>query len=380
MKQILLAGLTLAIAISCADEADFRITGTTPDIDNDTKVYLQKIDENNRLVGVDTTIIKEGEFNFDPTEVKNPEMMVLSFEAAQGTVILIAENQNISVRAYKDSLYTSKVNGGKENDFFKLYYNDVVESNKKKNKLQEQAMNLQRNGDTAGITSLRAEFERINVDDTERRIELIEENTDKYVSIIVLSDLVGTQAIDATRAEALFDKLDQSLQEMEKGNRLKEMIAQAKEREAAASLAEVGNKAPEFTAPTPTGEQLSLRAAMGSKYTIIDFWASWCKPCREENPNVVNVYNQYHEKGLNIISVSLDRESARDKWLAAIENDKMTWHHVSNLMEWQDPIARKYGITAIPATYLLDSEGVIIEKNLRGEALVSKMQELLGEG
>ena len=380
MKQILLAGLTLAIAISCADEADFRISGTTPDIDNDTKVYLQKIDENNRLVGVDTTVIKEGEFNFDPTEVKNPEMMVLSFEAAQGTVILIAENQNISVRAYKDSLYTSKVNGGKENDFFKLYYNDVVESNKKKNKLQEQAMNLQRNGDTAGITSLRAEFERINVDDTERRIELIEENTDKYVSIIVLSDLVGTQAIDATRAEALFDKLDQSLQEMEKGNRLKEMIAQAKEREAAASLAEVGNKAPEFTAPTPTGEQLSLRAAMGSKYTIIDFWASWCKPCREENPNVVNVYNQYHEKGLNIISVSLDRESARDKWLAAIENDKMTWYHVSNLMEWQDPIARKYGITAIPATYLLDSEGVIIEKNLRGEALVSKMQELLGEG
>ncbi|MCC4211184.1 redoxin domain-containing protein [Leeuwenhoekiella parthenopeia] len=380
MKRILLAGLTLALAISCAEEADFRISGTTPDIDNDTKVYLQKIDENNRLVGVDTTVIKEGEFSFDPTEVKNPEMMVLGFEAAQGTVILIAENQNISVRAYKDSLYTSKVNGGKENDFFKLYYNDVVESNKKKNKLQEQAMNFQRNGDTAGITALRAEFEQINTDDTERRIELIEENTDKYVSIIVLSDLVGTRAIDANRAEALFDKLDQNLQEMEKGVKLKEMIAQAKEREAAASLAEVGNKAPEFTAPTPNGEQLSLQEAMGSKYTIIDFWASWCKPCREENPNVVNVYNQYHDKGLNIISVSLDRESARDKWLAAIENDKMTWYHVSNLMEWQDPIARKYGITAIPATYLLDSEGVIIEKNLRGEALVSKMQELLGEG
>ncbi len=380
MKRIFIAGMASVLALSCAEETDFRITGTTPDIDNNTKVYLQKIDENNRLVGIDTAVINEGEFSFDPAEVKDPEMMVLGFEAAQGTVILIAENENISVRAYKDSLYTSKVNGGDENDFFKLYYNDVVASNKKKNKLQEQAMTLQRSGDTAGMTALRAEFEQINADDTQRRIELVEENTDKFVSIIVLSDLVGTQAIDATEAEALFDKLDKNLQEMQKGIKLKEMIAQAKEREAAASLAEIGNKAPQFTAPTPDGDELSLQDAMGSKYTIIDFWASWCKPCRAENPNVVNVYNQYHEKGLNIISVSLDRASARDKWLAAIENDNMTWYHVSNLMEWQDPIARKYGITAIPATYLLDSEGTIIDKNLRGEELVKKMQELLGEG
>mgnify|MGYP002832819958 CR=1 FL=1 len=164
--------------------------------------------------------------------------------------------------------------------------------------LQEQAMNLQRTGDTAGITALRAEFEQINTEDTERRVELIEDNTDKFVSIIVLSDLVGTQAIDANQAEALFDKLDKSLQEMQKGVKLKEMIAQAKEREAAASLAEVGNKAPQFTAPTPDGDELSLQEAMGSKYTIIDFWASWCKPCRAENPNVVNVYNQYHDKGV----------------------------------------------------------------------------------
>ena len=99
-----------------------------------------------------------------------------------------------------------------------------------------------------------------------------------------------------------------------------------------------------------------------------------------DNPNVVSVYNTYHDKGLNIISVSLDRAAAKDKWLAAIENDKMDWFHVSNLMEWQDPVARKYGVTAIPATYLIDAEGVIIDKNLRGEALVAKMQELLGEG
>ena len=158
------------------------------------------------------------------------------------------------------------------------------------------------------------------------------------------------------------------------------MIAKLKSQEAAAAQAEVGNKAPAFTAPTPDGSELALADAMGSKYTIIDFWASWCKPCRQENPNVVSVYNTYHDKGLNIISVSLDRAKDKNKWLTAIENDKMNWYHVSNLMEWQDPIARKYGVTAIPATYLIDATGTIIEKNLRGKALVSKMQELLGEG
>ena len=380
MKKYFIACTILLGFVACKEETDFKIVGSTPDIDNNTKVYLQKIDANNRLVGIDTTVIEQGEFSFDPAEVSDPEMMVLGFEAAQGTVILIAENQKISVRAYRDSLYTSKVNGGDENDFFRLYYDDVVNSNKSKGKLQEKAMSAQQEGDTATLSALRSEFEKISEEDTERRIELVEDHTDKFVSIIVLSDLVGTRAIEATRAEALFEKLDKNLQETKKGKKLKEMIAQAKSQEAAASLAEVGNKAPDFSAPTPDGTQLSLQDAMGSKYTIIDFWASWCKPCRAENPNVVSVYNQYHDKGLNIISVSLDRASAKEKWLTAIKNDNMSWYHVSNLMEWQDPVARKYGVTAIPATYLLDANGTIIGKNLRGEALVNKMQELLGEG
>ena len=379
MNKFCLVIVTALLLISCSKEADFKITGTTPDIKNGTNVFLQKIDANNRLANVDTTVIKEGKFVFDPEQVTNPEMMILSFENLQGNIILIAENQEITVDAYKDSLYTSKIKGGAENDFFKVYYDDVVASNKEKQKLQQEGAMAMQGGDTAKVSIIRNEFDAINNADKRRRIALVEEHPSEFVSVIILSDLVGTRIIEADEAEKLFNSLDKNLQEIDKGVKLKEMIAQLKAAESAAAQAEIGNKAPDFTAPTPDGTQLSLSDAMGKKFTIIDFWASWCKPCRAENPNVVSVYNKYHDKGLNIISVSLDREAAKDKWLTAIENDQMSWYHVSNLMEWQDPVARKYGVTAIPATYLLDENGIIIEKNLRGEALTLKMQELLGE-
>src|SRR5690554_2135639 len=142
--------------------------------------------------------------------------------------------------------------------------------------------------------------------------------------------------------------------------------------------AEIGSLAPEFTAPTPEGTSLSLSETLG-KYTIIDFWASWCRPCRIENPNVVRVYNKYHEKGLNIISVSLDKADQRDKWIQAIKDDQMDWYHVSNLQFWNDPIAKQYSIRSIPATFLLDENGTIIDKNLRGAALEAKMASLFAE-
>ena len=380
MNKYFLALAATMLLISCGSDGNFKITGTTPDINNGTYVYLQRIDINNQILNVDTTVIKDGKFSFTEDPVENSELMALSFQKIRGNIFFISENEEITIKAYKDSLYTSEVDGGAENDVFKLYYDDVVTSNNEKQRLQQEGMAAMQSGDTAKVNIIRNEFEQINEADTRRRIKLIKEHPDRFISIISLSELVGTRAIESSEAEELFENLDASLKETKKGKRLNEMIAKLKSQEAAAAQAEIGNKAPAFTAPTPEGEELALADAMGSKYTIIDFWASWCKPCRQENPNVVSVYNTYHDKGLNIISVSLDRAAAKDKWLAAIENDKMDWFHVSNLMEWQDPVARKYGVTAIPATYLIDAEGVIIDKNLRGEALVAKMQELLGEG
>ncbi len=118
-----------------------------------------------------------------------------------------------------------------------------------------------------------------------------------------------------------------------------------------------------------------MKESLG-KVTIIDFWASWCGPCRAENPNVVALYNELHSKGLNIIGVSLDEDAT--KWKAAIAKDKLTWTQVSNLKGWKDPIALTYEVEGIPATFILDAKGNIVAKNLRGDELKAKVKELLG--
>jgi peroxiredoxin len=136
----------------------------------------------------------------------------------------------------------------------------------------------------------------------------------------------------------------------------------------------IGSIAPAISQPSPTGQNIPLSSLKG-KYVLIDFWASWCKPCRMENPNVVRTYNQFKDKGFEVYSVSLDK--SKDAWIKAINDDGLAWSgHVSDLMAWQSVPARDYGVRGIPATYLIDPQGVIIAKNLRGPALEEKLTEV----
>lgn len=138
-------------------------------------------------------------------------------------------------------------------------------------------------------------------------------------------------------------------------------------------LIEEGEIAPDFTQLTPEDKPFSLSNLRG-KYVLIDFWASWCGPCRRENPNVVRLYNTYKDKGFEILGVSLDRD--RTRWLDAIENDQLTWLHVSDLKGWSNAVAKQYNIRAIPHTILIDPEGRIIGQKLRGASLEAKLKEL----
>ncbi|MDH5609980.1 MAG: TlpA family protein disulfide reductase [Cyclobacteriaceae bacterium] len=139
----------------------------------------------------------------------------------------------------------------------------------------------------------------------------------------------------------------------------------------------IGADAPEISLPTPEGEVLTLSSLRGN-YVLIDFWASWCRPCRAENPNVVRLYNQYKDKNFEILGVALDR--TRDAWLEAIEADGLTWKHVSDIKYYNCQAALDYSISAIPATYLIGPEGKIIAKGLRGPSLEAKLAELFGPG
>jgi len=138
----------------------------------------------------------------------------------------------------------------------------------------------------------------------------------------------------------------------------------------------VGSPAPEITLPDPNGTPVKLSSFRG-KYVLVDFWASWCKPCRQENPNVVKAYNRFKDKNFAILGVSLDRPGQKDDWTKAIMQDKLTWTHVSDLMYWNSPVVPLYNISGIPYNVLVDPEGKIIGEKLFGEALEEKLAEVL---
>lgn len=145
--------------------------------------------------------------------------------------------------------------------------------------------------------------------------------------------------------------------------------------EASANL-NVGKIAPNFTSPSIDGDMISLNDIKG-KATIVEFWASWCGPCRRENPNLVKVYEKYHDKGLEIIGVSLDKPGQKARWQKAIEDDNLNWHHVGSLQYFRDPVARMYDVNSIPASFILDEDGKIVAKRLRGQALEDQIASML---
>ena len=167
---------------------------------------------------------------------------------------------------------------------------------------------------------------------------------------------------DLPKIKKTYNALDKSVKDTKPGKEVKKRLDELEKTTMppTAALLKSGAAAPDFTANTPDGKTASLKTSLG-KVTIVDFWASWCGPCRAENPNVVALYKEFHPKGLNIVGVSLEDNAAA--WKAAIAKDGLTWTEVSNLKKWKDPIALQYGVESIPATFLLDANGTIIARD-----------------
>jgi peroxiredoxin len=226
------------------------------------------------------------------------------------------------------------------------------------------------------ISKLQTEYKAIIKKGTDETVKFAESHPKAFITVMILEGMTNQPdaAADLEKITAIFNSLDDKLKNTKPGKEVKTRIDELSKPKAAT---EIGDVAPDFSAPNPEGKVVSLKESLG-KVTIIDFWASWCGPCRKENPNMVALYNDYKDKGLNIIGVSLDRPGKADDWKQAIANDKLTWTHISNLKHWEDPIAKMYRVEGIPATYVLDEKGVIVAKNLSGDVLKAKIKELLG--
>jgi peroxiredoxin len=205
-------------------------------------------------------------------------------------------------------------------------------------------------------------------------MEFIKSHPNALISALVLDRAVATKSVEVDEAEEIYNAMTPEIKNSEPGKKIQEGIERLKQSEEAGKKTAIGSKAPEFSGPNPEGKELALSEVMG-KVTLIDFWAAWCRPCRAENPNVVAVYNKYHDKGLNIVGVSLDK--TKEAWVKAIEDDGLTWNHISNIAYFNDQIAALYNVDAIPAAFLLDENGVIVAKNLRGPALENALEQLL---
>jgi len=379
MKIYLFTFLTISTLFSCnksteLSENEYEVTVKADGVFDGLRAYLKTNENPRNPIATDTAIVYNGSFTFKG-QIEGTEMRSLTIDGVNGQTTLLLEAGNIEVVVYKDSIYKSTVKGSFNNAVFNDYkkqYKDKIDDLTflKRSLIESQTDPIISNSLKKEMDSLAIEFKNFG-------FNFIKANTNADFSLLLLNSVIDQKGFDLTLDSEAYDQIDNSVKIKTTNNqiisnRIKTKIKSAKKSE----LVMIGKIVPNFSAPNPQGKLIELNKIKG-KVTIIDFWASWCKPCRVENPNLVKLYNEYHSKGLEIISVSLDREAQKDFWIKAIEKDQLNWYNISNLKFWQEPIAKLYGVNSIPATFIIDENGILIAKKLRGAQLDQKIKELL---
>lgn len=363
----LLFTLLLLPAFVFAQKGDYKIEGKMSNWKG-TDSLAYSVDSKR-----DTIVVHDGKFSLR-FKLEQPALMYirkLDFTNEKQTpdvIKIYAEKGTVRITG-TDSLKYAKIKGGPVNTVYEERSNVIIPLNKHlmevRTAIEKYPKGLQRDSFAKTVTG---DFVATQDSIASYLLNFVKAHPHSFIALQTISEMAGP-AVDYNKYHPLFEGIDEWLRKTPLGITFGERLTIAR------NLAP-GAKAPAFTSMDLKGDSLALYTVLKQgKVTLVDFWASWCGPCRAENPNVVKAYQAYHEKGFNILSVSLD--SNHEKWEAAIEKDSMPWYHVSSLKGWEEPVAVLYDIHAVPDNLLLDSHGKVIARGLRGAKLAEKLAELL---
>lgn len=370
-----IAVLTALIATACSSATEETPTDTTPEANTPGFTINAKVDymggntaylttfEGGNFVYLDTAEIIDRSFSFSG-EVESPEMYFITFEGDEGRIDIFLDNNDISITGPDLNHKNIEISGSDTHAEFAAF-------RKEDGTFDEQLMSViagfrgaEVSGSEQVMDSLDMEYSRID----SLRAVFVEGYIKSHSSSVVTSYVLYSNLyrFDDDQLVELFGNFSDDVKTTKYGKVISGVIA-------ALENTKIGKPAPLFTMNDTEGNAVSLDQFRGN-YLLIDFWASWCGPCREENPNIVAAYNKHKDKGFQILGVSLD--DAEGKWLAAIQQDGLPWKHVSDLKGWKNAAAKMYAVQSIPQSVLIDKDGVIVAKNLRGEELQNTLDDL----
>jgi thiol-disulfide isomerase/thioredoxin len=362
-----------------------QISGTLINPVKGEYIYLDEL-KSNELTTIDSMkITDKGTFNFKK-EIKLPAFYLLKIHENNFLTMLISPGEKLNLNAYYDSLnYPISVSGSKGTELM-AEYNRTLRNTI--NKLSGLNAIYNQNVDSPNLPAVMESLDSLaqgylNEINSYTK-NYIDNNINSLVSLVALYQQVAPSVyvLNPTKDLSYFEKVDSSLSVLypkyepvtSLHEQVQEMVEKIKMKSEAAPLSGGTGAAPEISLPNPKGDTIKLSSTRGS-VVLLDFWASWCAPCRQENPNLVKAYNMYHKKGFQIYQVSLDK--TKDAWIKGIEDDNLgKWIHVSDIQYWNSIVIPLYKIESIPTNFLLDKEGRIIASNLRGEKLQIKLAEL----
>ena len=366
MKKIIVLLISVFFLTSAFAQETLTVTGKVEGYP-EGKIYLSKV-TSPAPTKIDSIDVNDGSFSFTKG-IGNTDVYMVIFGKSRSGVILFPENQNIeiTVKLNNGIIDNYDVKSGPIQQVYQEYTKTVKAAGLEMNKLYMDYQAAKTANNESETTRLEKELNAKSdaTDATEAKIQ--EMNA---------SNLLGLYLITRKVYAYDYEKLKTSLANVSPVAQKSDIYRSLSERLAKMDKVRVGSIAPDFTLPTPEGNMLSLSQFRG-KVVVVDCWASWCGPCRAESPNMVALYNANKDKNFTILGVSLDRPNSKDKWVKAIADDKLVWNQVSDLKFWNSMICDLYVISAIPETILIDKDGKIVARGLRGEELKAKVAELL---